>query len=88
MKMVRAAFVRLHRLVRRQGHPRTALLDAALGLKALTFADIIPCEVLQGYRRQEDSNPARQALLQFPVYPIGGTEMAIKSTEYYPALRR
>jgi predicted nucleic acid-binding protein len=43
--------------------------------------------VLQGYRRQQDFEVARRALLQFPVYTIGGTEIAIQSAENYRALR-
>jgi predicted nucleic acid-binding protein len=68
--------------------PQTDLLHAALGSEAIAVGDIILCEVLQGYRRQGDFDAARQALLQFPVYPIGGTEVAIKSAENYLALRR
>jgi hypothetical protein len=67
---------------------QTDLLHAALGSEAIAVGDIILCEVLQGYRRQEDFDSARQALLQFPVYAIGGTEIAIKSAENYRALRR
>jgi predicted nucleic acid-binding protein len=68
--------------------PQCNLLDAALGSEAIGLGDIILCEVLQGYRRQEDFYAARHALLQFPVYTIGGTEMALKSAENYRALRR
>jgi predicted nucleic acid-binding protein len=68
--------------------PQTDLLHAALGSEAIAVGDIILCEVLQGYRRQRDFDAARQALLQFPVYPIGGTEIAIKSAENYRAVRR
>lgn len=67
---------------------QTDRLHDALGSEAIAIGDIILCEVLQGYRRQEDFDTARQALLQFPVYPIGGTEIAIKGAENYRALRR
>jgi len=63
------------------------LLHAALGQQAIGLGDIILCEVLQGYRRQRDFEAARQALLQFPVYTIGGTEIALKGAENYRALR-
>jgi predicted nucleic acid-binding protein len=66
---------------------QTDLLHAALGRQALALGDIILCEVLQGYRHQPDFDAARQALLQFPVYSIGGTEIALKSAENYRALR-
>jgi len=67
--------------------PQTDLLHAALGWQAIALGDIILCEVLQGYRLQQDFDTARQALLQFPVYSIGGTEIALKSAENYHALR-
>ena len=68
--------------------PQTDLLHAALGQQPIGLGDIILCEVLQGYRRQRDYDTARQALLQFPVYAIGGTRIALKSAENYRALRR
>ena len=60
----------------------------ALGWQALALGDIILCEVLQGYRRQDHYDAARQALLQFPVYDMGGIQIALKSAENYRALRR
>lgn len=68
--------------------PQTDLLHAALGQQAIGVGDIILCEVLQGYRRQQDFDAARQALLQFPVYIIGGIDIALKSAENYRLLRR
>ena len=67
--------------------PQTDLLQTALGWQAIALGDIILCEVLQGYRRQDDFYAARQALLLFPVYTVGGTEIALKSAENYRALR-
>jgi predicted nucleic acid-binding protein len=67
---------------------QTDLLHAALGQRAIGLGDIILCEVLQGYRRQRDYEAARQALLQFPIYTMGGTEIALQSAENYRALRR
>lgn len=68
--------------------PQTDLLHAALGHHAIGLADITLCEVLQGYRHQQDFEAAKQALLQFEIYAIGGTEMAIKSAQAYRELRR
>jgi hypothetical protein len=68
--------------------PQTLTLDAALGQRQLGLGDIILCEVLQGYREQQSFETARQALLQFPIYTIGGIEVAVKSAENYRALRR
>ena len=44
--------------------------------------------MLQGYRRQCDFEAAREALLSFPVYSIGGTGLALKSAENFRFLRR
>jgi len=68
--------------------PQCDLLHAALGQRAIGLGDIILCEVLQGYRNQRDFETARRALLRFPVYTIGGTEIALKSAENYRFLRR
>jgi hypothetical protein len=68
--------------------PQTDLLHAALGWQPIALGDISLCEVLQGYRRLQDFQAARQALLQFPVYTIGGIEIALKSAENYRALRQ
>jgi predicted nucleic acid-binding protein len=68
--------------------PQTELLHEALGWREIGLGDIVLCEVLQGYRRQEDYDAAREALLRFPVYTIGGTEIALRSAENYRALRR
>ena len=68
--------------------PQSDLLHAALGQRAIGLGDIILCEVLQGYRRQRDFESARRALLRFPVYTIGGTDIALKSAENYRFLRR
>jgi len=66
---------------------QTDLLHAALGQRAIGLGDIILCEVLQGYRHQRDFEAAQQALLQFPIYVIGGTEIAIKSAQNFRSLR-
>ena len=71
-----------------QDTPQTDLLDAALGQRAIGLGDIILCEVLQGFRDQRDFDIARQSLLQFAVYTIGGAEIAIRSAENYRSLRR
>jgi len=71
-----------------QDTPQTDLLDAALGQRAIGLGDIILCEVLQGFHDQRDFDTARQSLLQFTIYTLGGTEIAIKSAENYRSLRR
>lgn len=71
-----------------QTTPQTDLLHAALGQRAIGLTDITLCEVLQGYRNQQDFEAAKDALLQFEIYAIGGIETAIKSAQAYRALRR
>lgn len=68
--------------------PQTDRLHTALGQQSIGLGDIILCEVLQGYRSQLDFEQARQVLLRFSVYTIGGTEIALQSAENYRALRR
>lgn len=67
---------------------QTDLLDAALDWQEIALGDIVLCEVLQGYRRQQDFEAARRALLHFPIYTMVGTEIALKSAENYRTLRR
>jgi predicted nucleic acid-binding protein len=67
---------------------QTDILHGALGSRELGLGDIILCEVLQGFRSAQDFNKARTALLRFPVFPLVGTELAIKSAENYRVLRR
>lgn len=68
--------------------PQTDRLDGALGRQELGLGDIILCEVLQGFRRDSDFERARTALLAFPIFTLGGQELALKSAANYRALRR
>jgi predicted nucleic acid-binding protein len=68
--------------------PQNDLLHAALGRRTIGLGDIILYEVLQGFRCQQDFEAGRQALLQFPVYTVGGTDIALQSAETYRTLRR
>jgi predicted nucleic acid-binding protein len=68
--------------------PQTDRLDAALGHESLCVGDITLCEVLQGFRHDDDFERAKAALLTFPIYPLGGTELALQAAEHYRALRR
>ena len=68
--------------------PQTNLLHGALGQRAIGLGDVILCEVLQGYRHQKDFEAARDALLRFPIHPIGGVHLALKSAENFRFLRR
>lgn len=67
--------------------PQTEILDAALGQQSLGLGDIILCEVLQGFRQQRDFDAARKTLMLFPIYTIGGVELAVKSASNFRLLR-
>ena len=67
---------------------QTDLLDAALGQREIGLGDIILAEVLQGFRRQQDFETARDALLRFPVFTIGGIEIALRSAQNFRYLRQ
>ena len=71
-----------------QNTPQTEILHAALGQRSIGLGDIILCEVLQGYRSRRDFETARRALFRFPIYAIGGAEIAVSSAENYRTLRR
>jgi len=64
------------------------LLDAALGQQEIGLGDIILAEVLQGFRSQRDFERARDALLRFPIFTIGGVDIALKSAVNFRLLRR
>lgn len=68
--------------------PATHRLDEALGKQELGIGDIILCEVLQGFRQDGDFERARRALLNFPVFTIGGADLAIQSARNYRLLRQ
>jgi predicted nucleic acid-binding protein len=59
-----------------------------LGQREIGLGDIILCEVLQGYRHRRDFEAVQRALLQFLVFDLGGTEIAIQSAQNFRALRR
>lgn len=67
--------------------PRTDYLHEALGWGPVTVADLIVVEVLQGFRRETDWETARRALLKFPVYNLGGLDLALQSAVNQRILR-
>lgn len=67
--------------------PKTDHLDRLLGSGSLVIADLILCEVLQGFREERDFERAREALLRLPILEMSGAELALESAESYRALR-
>ena len=68
--------------------PHTDVLVNGFGWQEIGLGDINLCEVLQGFHAQSDFERAREALLRFSIFPIGGQEIAIKAAENYRSLRR
>jgi predicted nucleic acid-binding protein len=68
--------------------PKTSRLHAALGVEELGIGDLILCEVLQGFRREQDYRRAQAALLTLPVFDMGGQTLALQSAENFRLLRR
>lgn len=52
------------------------------------YGDLILTEVLQGFRTDTDFVRARDLLLSLTVFELLGVENAIRSTEYFRALRK
>ena len=67
--------------------PQVALLDHALGNRSLALGDIILCEVLQGFRDDGDFSMAQSALLTFPIFALGGQDVALQAAANYRTLR-
>jgi predicted nucleic acid-binding protein len=68
--------------------PEVEILDGLLGRASIVVGDLILAEVLQGFRHDRDHDRARDALLRFPVLPMGGLDLALASAANYRALRR
>lgn len=66
---------------------QTERLDQALGREWLVTADLIVGEVLSGIVRDAQWNEARRALRRFPVYTLGGIELALSCAEHQRRLR-
>jgi predicted nucleic acid-binding protein len=67
---------------------QTERLDSALGIKELGIGDLILCEVLQGFRREQEYRRVQTALLAFPVFVMGGKQLALQSARNYRLLRQ
>lgn len=70
-------------------NPEVFLLREFLQDEITTIAltDLILCEILQGIKQPSQEARIRQRLLALPVFPTGGTELAIKAAANYRRLR-
>ena len=72
------------------GHitPETDYLDEILGEQLILVGDLILCEVLQGFRKDEDFEIAQLAMGKFNQVSMLNSQLAIQSADNYRALRK
>ena len=66
---------------------QTDFLDRILGEQPILVGDLILAEVLQGFRRDDDFDAARRALLSFQVVEMLNPDLAVQSARNYRVLR-
>ena len=71
----------------RKNH-QTDKLDELLSIEQIIMGDIILTEILQGFRKDSDFDKAKKALDSLKCYSISNKKTAIKSAEYFRALRK
>lgn len=67
---------------------QTNHLDKILGIEEIVIGDLIFAEVLQGFRLDKDYAAAKKAMYAFPILPLVGTSIALKSADNYRFLRK
>lgn len=67
---------------------QTNHLDKLLGKEPVGLGDLVLIEVLQGFRRDQDYNTARELLTSLTVFTLGGQDIAIKSADNFRLLRK
>ena len=65
---------------------QTDFLDQILGEQPILVGDLILAEVLQGFRRDEDFDAARRALLSFQIVAMLNPDLAVQSARNYRIL--
>jgi predicted nucleic acid-binding protein len=70
-----------------KSNEETRLLEARIGQEEIGLTDLILCEVLQGLRGEREVDEVKKQLLEFSVFPTGGTEMAVETAANYQKLR-
>lgn len=68
--------------------PQTSHLKLLLGEQLVGVGDLIVTEVLQGFREDKDYQSAKQLLLGFEIFNMGGSALAIQSAQNFRALRK
>ena len=67
---------------------QTDILDSLVGDELIIVGDIILTEVLQGFRKDEDFNKARELLDCFIFKEMLGMDIAVESAKNYRILRK
>ena len=67
---------------------QTEILDQMLLQIPLFTGDLVLTEVLQGFRKENEYNKAKEVMSILACKQLGGYEIAIKSAENYRKLRR
>lgn len=67
---------------------RTDFLNHRLSFSIVVLGDLIPAEVLQGFRSESDFQTAKRFLDDLPFRRIGGYEVAAESARVYRQLRK
>lgn len=63
------------------------VLRNLLGRQEILVGDLILCEVLQGFPREEDAERAKRALFAFDLAPMVGQKIALQAVANYRFLR-
>lgn len=63
-------------------------LKGAIAVEEIGLVSLVLCEVLQGVKLDSDFLDFQRDLMQFPVFDVGSTDLAVKSAHNYRALRR
>ena len=64
------------------------ILESFLGKELVVIGDYVLTEVLQGFRNDKEFQKAKNILLSFPCFDIGGKEIAIHSAKNFRYLRK
>jgi len=68
--------------------PQADRLDDLLGQEPVALGDLILTEVLQGFRLDKDYDAAKDLLTSLNVFPLLGTDIAVKSADNFRFLRK
>jgi len=67
--------------------PQTEKLNSLLGRELLAIGDLILTEVLQGFRKEQNFETAKEVLTSLTVITLGGQEIAIGAARNFRRLR-